>query len=354
MLNKLKIIEKEAVEKIKKARSLSELSEVRVEYIGRKGGLTEILRGLSGLPVRERPKVGSESNRVKNLIEAAWEARKKYLEKKQADVQLEEDIFDVSLPAQAADLGHIHPITRVIMELEDYFGRMGYMIYETPNLTNEYDNFVAVNIPADHPARGMWDTFWVEGKEKGKGNLCLPPHTSCIQHRILKENKPPYKAVAIGRCFRYEATDAKHEHTIHQIEGVIVDKNLSVGHLKKTLMDMVQFIIGRRVDIRLRPSYFPFVEPGFEVDAQCVKCGGVGARSSVPGRVCNICKGTGWIELLGAGMIHQNVFVEAGYKYGEWRGFAFGAGIDRLAMFRYGIEDIRGFFRSDKSFIEQF
>lgn len=347
MLKKLKTIESEAIDKIKKVQSLTDLDELRVEYVGRKGELTSILRGLSQLPASERPKVGSESNRVKNEIEKAIENRKKYLVKKQEDVQLCKDVFDVSLPSIDRNQGHIHPITQVIMELEDYYSRMGYMIYETPNLTNEYDNFVAVNIPADHPARGMWDTFWVEGKEKGKGSLCLPPHTSCIQHRILKENKPPYKAVAIGRCFRYEATDATHGHTLHQLEGVIVDKNLSVGHLKKTLIDMVQFVVGERLEIRLRPSYFPFVEPGFEVDALCIKCKGKADH-------CSMCGSTGWMELLGAGMIHQNVFVEAEYKHGEWRGFAFGSGIDRLAMLRFGIEDIRGFFESEKSFIEQF
>ena len=347
MIDRLEKISEEAGEEIKKCHDLEILEEVRIKYLGRKGELTEVLRGLSKLAPEERPKVGQKSNEVKLQIESWLAKRKSYLEKKNQDMILEKEIFDVSLPATGVFQGHIHPITQVIMELEDYFGRMGYMIYQTPSLTNEYDNFEAVNIPADHPARGMWDTFWVEGKEKGKGNLCLPPHTSCIQNRILKENKPPYKAVAIGRCFRYEATDQTHEHTLHQIEGVIVDKNLSVAHLKATLLDMVEFVVGERVEIRLRPSYFPFVEPGFEVDAKCIKCHGKSDH-------CGFCGSTGWLELLGAGMIHQNVFVEAGYKRGEWRGFAFGPGIDRLAMLRYKIKDIRVMFASDRSFIEQF
>lgn len=345
MQDKLKKIETSGLAAIKVARTVAALEDLRVELLGRKSELTEILRGLSKLTPAERPAIGQLSNQVKNSIEQALSERLKYLQQKESDITLKEEIFDVSLPPPNYHAGNLHPTTRVKFELEDYFERMGYMIYETDNLTNDYDNFVAVNIPADHPARGMWDTFWVKGEIKGKGQLCLPPHTSCIQNRILKENKPPYKAVALGRCFRYEATDATHEHTFYQIEGVVVDKKLNVGHLKKALIDVVQFTIGRPTPVRLRPSFFPFVEPGFEVDVECLKCGGKG---------CNICKGTGWIEMLGAGMIHQNVFVEAGYKRNEWTGFAYGPGYDRLAMTRYGINDIRHNFASRREFIEQF
>ncbi len=345
MLSKLKKIQSDAIERIKQARDTDTIEELRVNFLGRKSDLTEILRGLSKLAPAERPKIGQFSNQVKNFIEQAILERTQYLRQKETDSMLESDIFDVSLPALNYRPGHLHPTTRVKFALEDYFERMGYMIYETDNLTNDYDNFVAVNIPLDHPARGMWDTFWVKGELKGKGKLCLPPHTSCIQNRILRENKPPYKAVALGRCFRYEATDATHEHTFYQIEGVVVDKKLNVGHLKKALFDMVQFVVGRPLPIRLRPHYFPFVEPGFEVDVTCMKCEGKG---------CNICKGAGWIEMLGAGMIHQNVFVEAGYKRHEWTGFAYGPGYDRLAMTRYGITDIRHNFASRREFIEQF
>ncbi|HPN67089.1 MAG TPA: phenylalanine--tRNA ligase subunit alpha [bacterium] len=344
MINKLDQIKTEAVSEIKSARSLDQLEQIRVKYLGRKSQLTEILRGLSQLDPIQRPAVGQYSNQVKCFIENTLNERVTYLNQKEEDQLLFKDIFDVSLPS-LHPLGHLHPLTRVKFELEDYFERMGYMIYETNNLTNEYDNFIAVNIPADHPARSMWDTFWVKGNKKNQPRLCMPPHTSAIQNHILRENKPPYKAVALGRCFRFEATDATHEHTFYQIEGVVVDRKLNVGHLKKALIDMVQFIIGKKIAIRLRPSYFPFVEPGFEVDAQCQKC---------QGRGCNLCKGTGWIEMLGAGMIHQNVFVEAGYKRNEWTGFAYGPGYDRLAMMRYGINDIRHFFASRREFIEQF
>ncbi len=345
MLSKLKQIQADAIAKIKNARNIDALEEIRVKFLGRKSRLTEILRGLSKLSPAERPKIGQFSNQVKNAIESVIDERLAYLRSKEEDILLEKEIFDVSLPSSDFQTGHLHPLTRVKFELENYFERMGYMIYETDSLTNDYDNFVAVNIPEDHPARGMWDTFWVKGEKKGKGSLCLAPHTSCIQNQILRENKPPYKSVAIGRCFRYEATDATHEHTFQQIEGVVVDKNLNVGHLKKALTDMVQLISGKELKIRLRPSYFPFVEPGFEVDGQCQKCLGKG---------CNVCKGVGWIEMLGAGMIHQNVFVEAGYKRHEWTGFAYGMGYDRMTMMRYGVNDIRRFFASKRDFIEQF
>lgn len=345
MIEKLHKIRDENIDKIKKVRDLAKLEEIRVEALGRKSELTDILRGIAKLPVADRPKVGQEANKVKLGIEAMLEERKDYLLKKDEDKGLEQDGFDISLPAKSAGSGHLHPLSRVMLELEDYFSRMGYMIYESENLTTEYDNFVAVNIPEDHPARGMWDTYWVKGEVKDKGRLCMAPHTTCMQNKILKENKPPYKAVALGRCFRREATDASHEQCFYQIEGVIVDKNLSVAHLKKTLMDMVQFIIGRRVPVRLRPSFFPFVEPGFEVDAQCMKCEGKG---------CGLCKGTGWMEMLGAGMIHQNVFVEAGYKRHEWTGFAYGPGYDRLTMMRYGITDIRDFWAGEPDFVKQF
>jgi phenylalanyl-tRNA synthetase alpha chain len=345
MLSKLNQIELVAMAEIKSARNMGDLEQIRVKYLGRKSELTDILRGLSQIDPKDRPAVGQHSNKIKNTIESMISDRKQYLSQKEEDQTLAQDIFDVSLPSVNYYPGHLHPSTRVKFELEDYFERMGYMIYETDNLTNEYDNFVAVNIPADHPARSMWDTFWVKSRKKTKHRLCLPTHTSCIQNRILRENKPPYKAVALGRCFRFEATDATHEHTFYQIEGVVVDKKLTVGHLKKALIDMVNFVVGKKIEIRLRPSYFPFVEPGFEVDVQCQKCQGQG---------CSLCKGTGWIEMLGAGMIHQNVFVEAGYKRNEWSGFAYGPGYTRLAMMRYGIHDIRHFFASHRNFIEQF
>lgn len=345
MLDKIEKIKAKALESIKKVRTTDKLEELRVKYLGRKSELTDVLRGLGKIDPALRPRIGQSSNLAKRVIEEAVEMRAGYLQKKQEDVSLEKEVLDVSLPAKGELVGHIHPNTRIVLELEDYYARMGYMIYQTDNLTNEYDNFDAVNIPKNHPARGMWDTFWVKGQSKEKGNLLLATHTSAIQNRILRENVPPYKSMACGRCFRHEATDATHEHTLHQVEGVVVDKSLSVGHLKSTLMDMMQFIVGERVEVRLRPSYFPFVEPGFEADAQCVKCRGKG---------CRTCHYHGWIEMLGAGMIHQNVFVEAGYKRNEWTGFAFGVGVERLAMLRYGINDIRHFYVSEQEFIKQF
>jgi len=324
---------------------MDKLEELRVKYLGRKSELTDVLRALGKIDPKERPMIGQASNLAKRVIEEAIADRVEFLQRKQEDVALEKEVFDVSLPPRGEKTGHIHPITRVITDLEEYYSRMGYMIYDTDNLTNEYDNFDAVNIPDNHPARGMWDTFWVKGETKNKGKLLLSTHTSCVQNKILTENVPPFKSMAFGRCFRHEATDSTHEHTLYQNEGLVVDKNLSVGHLKTVLMDMMQFIVGERVEVRLRPSYFPFVEPGFEVDAQCVKCHGKG---------CKTCQRAGWIEMLGAGMIHQSVFVEAGYKRNQWTGFAFGVGIERLAMLRYGINDIRYLYAGDKSFVEQF
>jgi len=345
MLEKIEKIKERALASIKKVRDREALEELRVKFLGRKSELTDVLRALGKIDPADRPRIGQASNLAKNMIAEALEAREKLLQKKAEDISLTKEVIDVSWPGSGIRFGHIHPITRIIMELEDYYSRMGYMIYGTESLTNEYDNFDAVNIPKNHPARGMWDTFWVKGEAKGKGELLLSTHTSSIQNRILRENVPPFKSMAFGRCFRHEATDATHEHTLHQVEGLVVDRNLSVGHLKSTLMDMMQYIVGERVEVRLRPSYFPFVEPGFEVDAQCVRCHGQG---------CKTCHHDGWIEILGAGMIHQNVLTEAGHKRHDWTGFAFGAGIERLAMLRYGISDIRHFYVSDREFIEQF
>ncbi|MDD4995891.1 MAG: phenylalanine--tRNA ligase subunit alpha [Patescibacteria group bacterium] len=344
MIEKIRQLKDKAIQEIKQSKGPIEMEKIWRKYLGRQGGeLTRILRGLKDLSINERPKIGSFANQTKKEIEDFLN------EKKQNQGNFSEKNKENSnylLPGKKIDYGHLHPLTQIRYEIADIFSSLGFEILEGPEVETDYYNFEALNIPAGHPARDMWDTFYLKSEErKNKNKWLLRTHTSTMQVRVMEKNKPPLKICVIGRCFRHEATDASHEHTLHQVEGFIVDKEITVANLIYVLKNFLNALFNREVKIRLRPSYFPFTEPSFEVDFACLNCQGKG---------CPVCKHTGWVEILGSGMIHPKVFQYAGYPKGKYTGFAFGMGLDRLAMMKYQIDDIRLFHSGDLRFINQF
>ncbi len=333
---------------IKGAKTAPQLEELRVEFLGRKSGkLTNILKGLKDLSADEKKTIGKKANEVRQFIESALSASS----------STQSTIIphtDLSIPGIAPQSGHLHPRTLAINDLVDVFTSMGFMVYEGPELENDYYNFEALNFPESHPARDIQDTFFVknavsrkEKRELDSKKWLLRTQTSPMQVRLMEEFEPPLRAIVPGRTFRNEATDASHEHTFTQLEGLVVDVDISVGQLTWTLKEIFRQFYKQDVEVRLRPGYFPFVEPGYEIDMSCVFC-------ERDGSYCKICKGTTWVEMGGSGMVHQNVFVAAGYERGTYTGFAFGMGPDRLAMLKYGIEDIRLLGENDLRFLEQF
>jgi len=339
LMEKLVKLENEAKESIEKAKTIEELRELTIRYLGRKSSLTEIMKSMKTISKELRPQVGKKANEVKTKIE-------NLLNKKEE--QIEENIFlnlketewvDITEPGERFEKGHLHPITIMRMEVEDIFTSMGFAIVSGPEIELDYYNFEALNIPQDHPARDMQDTIWT------KDGSLLRTHTSCVQIRTMEKFRPPIRAIAPGRVFRYEETDASHEHTFYQVEGLMIDKNISVANLIAVMKTMLREVFGRDVKVRLRPGYFPFVEPGFELDINCLICGGEG---------CPVCKRSGWVELLPCGMVHPNVLKAGNVNPDEYSGFAFGMGLDRLVMMRYGIDDIRLFHSGDLRFLEQF
>jgi phenylalanyl-tRNA synthetase alpha chain len=325
--------------RIHAALTLEELEAVRVEVLGRKGTLTLAQKEIGKLAPAERPAFGQILNGAKQKLEAEFEGRKRELEDAATRVRLDTEWLDVTLPPPPPRRGHLHPITRIQRELEELFRSLGFAVLDGPEVEDEYHNFDALNIPAEHPARDMQDTFWLEG-----GNL-LRTHTSPVQVRGMERLGPPLRMIAPGRTFRNESVDASHEHTFYQLEGMMVDRDVSVGHLLYFMKTLLTAIFHREVTVRLRPGYFPFVEPGFELDVQCLICGGAG---------CAVCKQSGWVELLPCGLVNPNVLRMSHIDPEEWNGFAFGLGLTRLAMMRYGIDDIRHLQGSDLRFLEQF
>jgi phenylalanyl-tRNA synthetase alpha chain len=325
--------------RIASAGSSEALEAVRVDAVGRKGALAEISKGMGKLPPEERKRIGVLLNDAKQRIEAAHDARKQQFEDNALRARLDAEWVDLTLPAPGPRRGHLHPITRIQRELEDLFVSLGFTVLDGPEVETEYYNFDALNIPPDHPARDMQDTFWLDG-----GNL-LRTHTSPVQVRGMERLGPPLRMIAPGRVFRNESVDASHEHTFYQIEGMMIDRDVSVAHLLYFMKTLLTAIFQRDVAVRLRPGYFPFVEPGFELDIQCLICGGPG---------CPVCKHSGWVELLPCGLVNPNVLRTSGIDPGEWGGFAFGLGLTRLVMMRYGIDDIRHLQGGDLRFLEQF
>ena len=316
-----------------------QLEAVRVEVAGRKGALAEIGKGMGKLPADEKGKIGKLLNETKTAVESALDARKAAFDEAALNTRLESEWLDLTLPAPGVRPGALHPITIIQREIEDLFSSMGFAILSGPEVETEFNNFDALNIPADHPARDMQDTFWLEG-----GHL-LRTHTSPVQVRGMQRLGPPLRMIAPGRVFRNEEVDPSHEHTFYQLEGMMIDRDVSVAHLIYYMKTLLQGIFKREVTVRLRPGYFPFVEPGFELDIQCLLCGGQG---------CPVCKQSGWVELLPCGLVHPNVLRLGGIDPEEWNGFAFGLGLTRLAMMRYAIDDIRHLQGGDVRFLQQF
>lgn len=346
----------EALLALQKAGDLPALEAALVKYLGRKSELTTVLKSLKDLSPEERRVLGPLANQARQAIEEAAALARARLEEEGTDWEAER--LDVTLPPAAAlqhravrpetylKSGHLHLLTRVAREIEDIFLRLGFEVVDGPELETESYNFEALNMGPDHPARDMQDTFWV--KTPGDGPRYLPrTHTSAVQVRYMERHTPPFRLISPGRIFRNEATDATHEHTFHQFESLMVGEDIHVGHFKAVAETFFAAFFGEATEIRLRPSYFPYTEPSFEFDMRCTLCGGRGGA-------CSVCKGTGWIEIGGAGMVHQGVFVAAGYPRDRWQGFAWGFGLERLAMLKYGVPDIRLFHAGELSFLEQF
>jgi len=322
-----------------RASTLEAIEAVRVEALGRKGKLSEISKNFGKLPPEERKTAGARLNQVKQDLEARLEARKADLQSTALDAQLESEWLDLTAPAPGPRPGSLHPVTQVQREIEDLFVSLGFTVLDGPEVETEFYNFDALNIPADHPARDMQDTFWL------KDGRLLRTHTSPVQVRGLEKLGPPLKMIAPGRVFRNEEVDPSHEHTFYQLEGMMVDRDVSVAHLIYFMKTLLSAVFHRDVTVRLRPGFFPFVEPGFELDIQCLICAGKG---------CPVCKQSGWVELLPCGLVNPAVLRYSGVDPEQWNGFAFGLGLTRLAMMRYGIDDIRLFSSGDLRFLRQF
>lgn len=323
----LKTLKTEAQKDILQAKELKDLDVVFDKYLGDEGQVSLILRSLKDMPKAKKAKIGKEANELKNFLKIKLgEASASLKEKAQKEAELKEWL-DVTAPGKKAELGHLHPLTQVRRRVEEIFQSMGFSVVEGPEMEEEWYNFDALNIPHDHPARDLWDTFYL------KNGLLLRTHTSPVQIRYMEKNQPPLRIIAPGRVFRHEATDATHEMNFYQVEGLMIGKDVSVANFKAIIQEFFQRFFGKSVEIRLRPSYFPFVEPGFEVDMK---------------------RGQGWLEMGGAGMVHPNVLKAAGLNPQNWQGFAFGMGLDRLVMMKYKIDDIRLSYSGDLRFLKQF
>ena len=343
MEEQIKLIKDNAIKEIAESKTLQELDDARVKYLGKKGELTAVLRGMGALSPEERPVIGNLVNEVKNELENLIEALEEKYKKQELNEKLEKEKIDITLPSTKIKRGSKHPINRVIEEIEDLFVSMGYDVVTGPELETDEYCFERLNLPKGHPARDMQDSFYITPE------ILLRTQTSAVQARTMEGNraKTAIRMITLGKTYRRE-DDATHSHQFNQVEGLVIDKienQISLADLKGTLEVMVRKLIGANLDLRFRPSYFPFTEPSYEVDVTCFKCGGKG---------CPLCKQTGWIEVLGAGIVHPNVLKMNGYDPNKYSGFAFGTGIDRIAMFKYGITDMRYLYTNDVRFLSQF
>ena len=321
-----------------RAQTLTELDAVRVAYLGKKGHLTEQLKGLGRLPAEQRPRAGQAINEAKEALSAVLEARHALLEAQELERALEAERIDVTLPGRGHAVGGLHPVTRTMQRVEALFTSIGFTIAEGPEVEDDYHNFEALNIPAHHPARAMHDTFYFDA------HRLLRTHTSPVQIRVMEQQPPPVRIIAPGRAYRCDS-DLTHTPMFHQVEGLLVDEGVTFADLKGILAEFMRNFFERDLDVRFRPSYFPFTEPSAEVDISCVICSGKG---------CRVCKQTGWLEVLGCGMVHPEVFRHVGIDSERYTGYAFGAGLERLTMLRYGVNDLRIFFDNDLRFLRQF
>jgi phenylalanyl-tRNA synthetase alpha chain len=327
----LKELKKQALEDLGKIKNSDELENFRLKYLGRSGELTTVLRSLKDLPISQRKKTGQEANKLRTELEEKLLQKKKKLSAYgRSPAGRKTTKLDISAPGIKMTQGHLHPITQILQEIEEIFQSMGFNVIEGPEIETEYYNFDALNVPKDHPARDMQDTFWLKS---GNQKLLLRTHTSPMQIRYMEKNKPPFRIIVPGQVFRYEATDASHSHSFYQMEGLMIDKKINVANFKAIIDEFFKKLFSKEIEIRLRPSYFPFVEPGFEIDIKMKEK---------------------WLEVMGAGMVHPNVLKAAGHDPREWQGFAFGVGLDRMAMIKYGIDDIRLFYNGDLRFLKQF
>jgi phenylalanyl-tRNA synthetase alpha chain len=344
----LNTLKKDAFEALERVKDSASLEAFRNEFLARKGKIPLFLRSIAELPVAERPKAGEAGNALRRELEEALTGKEASFGTKypHADVSA----LDVSRPGKRIPLGHVHVLSQTLSRTREIFAHMGFSAVDGPEVETEWNNFDALNIPKDHPARDMQDTFWLKqlptaDRQRPEDRLLLRTHTSGIQVRYMKDHQPPLRLCCTGKCYRRDATDATHDYQFHQVEMLCVDRNINVGHLKWVVKNYLSAFFEKDVDVRLRPSYFAFVEPGFEFDMTCIRCNGKG---------CTMCKKTGWIELGGAGMVNQAVFEAIGYARSEWTGMAFGFGLERLAILKHRIPDIRLMFGGDLRFIEQF
>ena len=339
MKEKLQKIREHAMAEIENSDGLAKLNDVRVSILGKKGELTAVLKGMKDVAPEDRPKVGQWVNETREAIEAKLEETKKKLEAAELEHRLEHEVIDVTLPAKKNRVGHTHPNTMVLEEVERIFTGMGYEVVEGPEVEYDYYNFEALNIPANHPAKDEQDTFYITDK------ILLRTQTSPVQARVMEQGKLPIRMIAPGRVFRSDEVDATHSPSFHQIEGLIIDKNISFADLKGTLEVFAKELFGEDTKTKFRPHHFPFTEPSAEMDVSCFKCGGKG---------CRFCKGSGWIEILGCGMVHPHVLEMCGIDPEEYTGFAFGVGLERVALLKYEIDDMRLLYENDIRFIKQF
>lgn len=339
MKERLAKIREEILEQIRSCKSLEGLNEVRVGALGKKGALTEILKGMKDVEPAERPRVGQMVNEVRAELEQALESEKEKLENVLQEVRLKSEVIDVTLPAKKNQVGHRHPNTIVQEEVERIFVGMGYEVVEGPEVEKDYYNFEALNTPKGHPARDEQDTFYINGE------IVLRTQTSPVQVRTMEKGKLPIRMIAPGRVYRADEVDATHSPVFHQIEGLVIDKNITFADLKGTLAEFARELFGEETKVKFRPHHFPFTEPSAEVDVSCFKCGGKG---------CRFCKGSGWIEILGCGMVHPKVLSMSGIDPEEYSGFAFGVGLERITLLKYEIDDMRLLYENDARFLKQF
>ena len=339
MKETLQAIEAKALEQIKQGDTLDKLNEVKVAYLGKKGEMTAVLKGMKDVSPEDRPKVGQMVNDTRAVIEEALDKAIKALEAELMEAKLKEEVIDVTLPAKKPEIGHRHPNTIALEEVERIFVGMGYEVVEGPEIEKDYYNFEALNIPADHPAKDEQDTFYINS------DILLRTQTSSVQVHVMENQKPPIRMIAPGRVFRADEVDATHSPSFHQIEGLVIDKNVTFADLKGTLAEFAKELFGEETKVKFRPHHFPFTEPSAEMDVTCFKCGGTG---------CRFCKGSGWIEILGCGMVHPRVLTMCGIDPKEYTGFAFGVGLERIALLKYEIDDMRLLYENDIRFLKQF
>lgn len=339
MREQLEKIKAEALRQIEASEALEKLNDIRVAYLGKKGELTTVLKSMKDVAPEDRPKVGQMVNEVREVIEAKLEETKTLLAKMAREEQMKREVIDVTLPAKKANIGHSHPNTIALKEVERIFVGMGYEVVEGPEIEYDMYNFEKLNIPANHPAKDEQDTFYINK------DIVLRTQTSPVQARVMEQGKLPIRMIAPGRVFRSDEVDATHSPSFHQIEGLVIDRHITFADLKGTLAEFAKELFGEETRVKFRPHHFPFTEPSAEVDVTCFKCGGKG---------CRFCKGSGWIEILGCGMVHPHVLEMCGIDPEEYSGFAFGVGLERIALLKYEIDDMRLLYENDIRFLKQF